>query len=106
MSRSIRWTSFALFLSLAGSPLRADEGGVVAGRVTDTANNSLQGARVHVDPRGLTVVTDAEGRFVMSGLPVGSYTVDISYVGFVGDKQPVSVEAAASPPSPSSCGRR
>jgi TonB-dependent receptor len=92
MSRSIRWASFALFLSLLAAALRADESGVIAGRVTDTGNNSLPGARVHVDPRGLTVVTDAEGHFVVSSLPIGSYTVDISYVGFVGEKQPVSVE--------------
>ncbi|WP_179957645.1 TonB-dependent receptor [Exilibacterium tricleocarpae] len=68
----------ALMLSLG---VAAQDGGVI-GRVTDPDNNKLQGAVVMIETLGRRVVTDAEGRFRLQGLPDGTYQVTVDYLGF------------------------
>jgi TonB-dependent receptor len=56
--------------------------GTVNGRATDPRHSALQGARVELQPTGLTAVSDNEGLFTIQGVPVGTYTISVSYLGF------------------------
>jgi len=69
--------------------------GSISGHATDSNNDPLVGARVEVQPTGREVVTDAQGAFVIADVAPGSYTLNISYVGFTTLSMPVTVAAGA-----------
>src|SRR5579864_7814499 len=56
--------------------------GTITGHVTDTNHAVLQGARIELEPKGPTAVSDGQGQFTVSGVTPGHYVVSISYVGF------------------------
>src|SRR5687767_12359041 len=59
-----------LGLALVGSPAFAQGTGAVTGRVSDAATGkSLQGAVVRVAGSSVVAHTDADGRFILSGVP-------------------------------------
>jgi TonB-dependent receptor len=75
--------------------------GTINGRATDPDHSALQGARAELQPTGLTAVSDSEGHFTIQGVPVGTYTLTVSYIGFspfstsitVTGTQPTQVDA-------------
>src|SRR5258708_25672753 len=80
---------------LGPTPVCAQQStGKVSGTVTDANNAALPSARVEVQQQGLaiaSVVTDEQGRFTISNLAAGSYTLGVSYVGFSPFETPVAV---------------
>ena len=68
--------------------------GTVNGRTTDPQNSALQGARVELQPTGLTAVSDSEGHFTIQGVPVGAYTLTVSYIGFSPFSTSITVKGA------------
>jgi TonB-dependent receptor len=68
---------------------------VIRGRVADSAGGVLQGAIVTLAPTGGAAVTDKQGAYSIAGLPPGSYTVQVSYVGFSAFTKTVDVAAGA-----------
>src|SRR5260221_4718519 len=69
------------------------EPGSIEGQVADSTRSPLPGARVEIEPRGLRLATDRQGRFTASSLPPGEYRVRISYLGFTDYEGVVKVEA-------------
>ncbi len=67
--------------------------GTIAGHVTDPSGAVLQGAQVSLNPRGINVATDVQGRFFINNLDPGNYTLTITYVGF--DPATKTVDVAA-----------
>jgi len=67
--------------------------GAIAGHVSDSSGGALVGAQATVQPKGVSVVSDARGQFFISDLEPGSYTVTITYVGFAAFTQTVNVTA-------------
>ena len=67
--------------------------GTIQGHVTDPDHVALQGARIELQPTGLTAVSDDQGYFALPGVPVGSYTLTVSYIGFSNFSGPVTVTA-------------
>src|SRR5205814_2994011 len=67
--------------------------GAIAGHVTDSSGGALVGAQVTVQPKGVSVVSDARGQFFINDLEPGSYTVTVTYVGFEAFTQTVHVTA-------------
>jgi TonB-dependent receptor len=65
--------------------------GALSGRVTDPSGGALAGAKISVDPKGVNVVSDAQGQFFVNDLDPGSYTVTISYIGFASATKTISV---------------
>src|SRR5687768_7184617 len=56
--------------------------GSVVGEVYDTrTKQSLSGARVSVAGSDLVASTDSDGRFRLNGIPTGSQTVTVTYLG-------------------------
>ena len=74
------------------TPAQGGKGGIT-GRVTDRSGGVLQGAQISVDPVGLTAVSDVQGQFFINDLDLGSYTITVTYVGFVKFTQTVNVVA-------------
>jgi TonB-dependent receptor len=67
--------------------------GSITGRVTDTSESVLPGAKVELQPAGVTAVADSQGYFFMNGLDPGSYTLTITYVGFTNFTKNVHISA-------------
>ncbi|HEX7140331.1 MAG TPA: TonB-dependent receptor [Vicinamibacterales bacterium] len=58
-----------------------ERAGAISGTVTDEGHYVLPGARIELDPRGPSAVTDQQGRFSIPIVPTGDYTLTVSYVG-------------------------
>ena len=57
--------------------------GTINGRVTDAETlETLVGVNVLIEGIGRGAATDLDGDFQIEGIPVGSYTVTVSYIGF------------------------
>jgi TonB-dependent receptor len=68
------------------------ESGVVAGRVFNPRSGSyVANAVVQVQGVDQEVLTDAEGRFVLGGVPVGTRTLRVRYIGFPALEEEVTV---------------
>lgn len=74
--------------------LGAAQTGTVAGRVTNSATlGPISGAQVTVEGTGLGGLSDAQGRFSIEGVPAGSQTVNVQYLGFAETTVAVDVVA-------------
>jgi Carboxypeptidase regulatory-like domain/TonB-dependent Receptor Plug Domain len=67
--------------------------GSIAGTVKDSTGAVLPGARVELQQKGPSAVSDAQGQFMIPGLAPGSYTLAVSYVGFSPFSTSVTVSA-------------
>ena len=67
--------------------------GTIRGRVTDPSGGALVGAQVIVQQNNASVVSDVQGEFFINNLDPNTYTVQISYVGFIQLKKDVVVVA-------------
>src|SRR5260370_10992726 len=76
--------SLAVIVTIMGLGFATAQGdrGTIAGTVKDSSGAVLPGARVELQQKGPSAVSDAQGQFIISNLPAGSYTVVVSYVGF------------------------
>jgi TonB-dependent receptor len=76
-----KWLFFLLLLIVTPSLIRAQ--GALRGAVTDSVTNDrLIGATVAVVGTSLGAMTDVEGEYKISNIPVGKHQLKISYVGY------------------------
>jgi TonB-dependent receptor len=76
----------------------ADGNGSISGTVKDIAGAVLSGAQVVLQPGATIVVSDTQGRYLVTNLNPGSYTLTISYVGFTTSVSTVAVTAGKATP--------
>ncbi|UCD39165.1 MAG: carboxypeptidase-like regulatory domain-containing protein, partial [Fidelibacterota bacterium] len=77
-----RILQFAVIL-LVPLLLFSQETGKIAGTVTDEATGQpLAGANVLVEGTSFGAATDAEGGYIILGVPVGAYTVRSEFIGY------------------------
>ena len=67
--------------------------GAISGKVTDPQGAVLQGAEIVLEPAGVHAVSDEQGRFFISNVAVGHYTINVTYVGFSALVKEVEVSA-------------
>ena len=85
---SLRLLLAIVFLVSAALPLAAQESGAsaITGSLVDPADSAVAGATITVRNASTgylrTVVTDANGRFRLGPVPVGTYTVETTVAGF------------------------
>jgi hypothetical protein len=74
----------ALIISVFGNPMIAQErSGTLRGTVIDTDTKSpLIGANVFIVGTTRGAATDNNGMFIIEGVQVGSYTIQVSYIGY------------------------
>lgn len=75
----------------------AQSKGAISGRVTDDVGDPLPGANVAIEGSQLQAptgdVTNAEGRYEVSGLPHGRYRITISYIGFKTESRSIQLDS-------------
>jgi TonB-linked SusC/RagA family outer membrane protein len=82
----------ALSITLLGAGQLYAQTGTIRGRITDASiGGGVSGVRVTV--AGLTVESDDEGRFVVTGVQAGTYTLTASRLGYRDAEESVTVVA-------------
>jgi TonB-dependent starch-binding outer membrane protein SusC len=85
--------AFAGLVALPGL-LAAQQTGSVTGTVIDAVNRlPIAGAQVSVEGTQRGSLTDARGRFLIVGVPAGTHTVRVTFIGFGTQTQQVTVAA-------------
>jgi TonB-dependent receptor len=64
---------------------------IITGKVVDASDAVVPGAKIHLDPIGINVVSDDQGAYRTPVVPDGKYTLTVSYVGFSPLTMPVEV---------------
>jgi len=74
----------AILLNLLWPSSAAAQGGpgMITGTAADTDHDVLPGAPVKLDPGNISVTTNQQGEFTITGIAPGSYTLTVSYLGF------------------------
>ena len=79
-------------VTLAGAANMVAVTGEISGVVTDAAGGVyLVGAEVRISGLNVVAVTNSEGRFTLRSVPVGEYTLNVSYVGQSSQQATVTV---------------
>ena len=86
-----------LLLAAALLPALTAAAGTVTGTISNAATrNLLEGARVELPRLGLSALTDATGRYVLTDVPDGTHELVASYLGLDPARATVTVAGAAS----------
>ena len=102
-ARSLRAAAGALGLGLAlaaaARPSRAQDAhpaaASVGGRVTDARTAApIAGAAVFIEGSALGALADAEGRYLVAGVPAGAHVLVVRRIGYAARRLPVTVAGA------------
>ncbi|MEZ5032939.1 MAG: TonB-dependent receptor [Saprospiraceae bacterium] len=75
--------SLLLFLAILFAGTATAQTGIIQGKVTDALTNEpIMFATVAVSGTTLGTTTDLDGQYLLADLPVGLYTIAVSYVGY------------------------
>ncbi|KAB2805366.1 TonB-dependent receptor [Phaeocystidibacter luteus] len=66
--------------------------GNIRGYIYDEQNLPLPGVSVEISEIGKMAVTDLQGQYVLTGVPVGSQTITIHYIGYTDQSVSINVE--------------
>ena len=98
MNPSARHFFSALLLLAAVIPARADDRGTITGRVTDKrTGHAIPFATVSLVGAQKGGLTDSEGRFTVTGVPVGTYELKVQFLGYKPESRPGVTIAAGRP---------
>jgi len=75
-----------VILGILPSLLSAATTGKIAGRITDTAGETLTGVNVFLENTGMGAATDANGYYMIINVPPGDYSVQFMMMGYEGRK--------------------
>ncbi len=98
MSRSFRRHVFYALCQclLLASPGWAQQStGSISGQVLDGTGEALPGADVKLQGTARGAITDRTGRYRISAVPPGKYTIEVTLIGFRGKQAEITVEAGA-----------
>src|SRR2546425_1276355 len=87
-SFSVLFLLFQLFSATVA--LSQGSKGTITGRVVDSGGGVLQGARIVLEPGEISLVSDAQGEFTITGVDPQTYAITVSFVGL--DAYRASVE--------------
>ena len=86
--------AFFLILSLLITTSAFAQSGAISGRVVDkTSEAALPGANVIIEGTSFGAATNLDGEFSIRSIPVGKYTLIVSYIGYNSDSVQVEVTA-------------
>ncbi len=85
-STSLRYLAFLLYLLGGSGYALAQNTGSIFGNVSDSSSAAIPNAQVKATSHGQglvrTTVTNASGSYILSALPIGTYTVTVEAAGF------------------------
>lgn len=86
---------FSLLLCLLAVPAAAQDKGSISGRIVDKrTGHAIPFASVTVVEAKRGGLTDSEGQYLVAGVPVGTYTVRVQFLGYTPDSKSGVVVAA------------
>ena len=86
------WPAAFVLLGLLAQPTVAQEPGSVTGTVTDAVNLSpVDGAQINIEGIQRGGISNSSGRFLLSGIPAGTYTIRMTHIGYRTIEQQVTV---------------
>ena len=68
---------------------------LVTGKVKDESNNNVEGASIVIKELSLGTQTNSSGVFLLENVPAGSYTLEVSYIGYTTEKKLITVSKEA-----------
>lgn len=84
----------ALVATFSAAPMAAQQTGTVTGLVTDaTSGRPLESAQVHIPALGLGVLTNPQGRYLLTQVPSGTHELRVELIGYTSVTQQVTVSA-------------
>jgi TonB-dependent receptor len=88
---------FVMMLSLlwVAETVAQERKGTITGRVADTSQAVLPGARIDLQPTGKSAISDGHGDFTITDIVPGKYTLTVSYEGFEPFSKEVNVAGEA-----------
>jgi TonB-dependent receptor len=87
--------AFFTFLLLTGSLFA--QTGSLHGVVKDVSEGQLlPGANVYLPGPGMGTVTNMEGEYRIQNIPVGEYTVEVSYIGYIKQNKEITISEGES----------
>ena len=81
-----------LFIFLICQCIYAQDNGSLNGTITDENGMPLSGATIQIASLQKGTVTDSAGKFVIGNVPAGTYKISLSFVGFEGFSQSVTIQ--------------
>jgi TonB-dependent starch-binding outer membrane protein SusC len=90
-----RWVVAALLLGTSlGGKLHAQGTGNIAGQIADsTSKQPVANAQVSVVGTQIGALTRLDGRYFLTGVPVGPHQVRVTRIGFAAQEKPATVNA-------------
>ncbi|MGH2664649.1 TonB-dependent receptor [Flavobacterium sp.] len=86
-----KFKTFLLFISCFLSMLSYGQKQSISGTIND-GNLPLPGASITINGTIKTAVTDWDGKFLVTDVPVGELTLKITYLGYVGIERQISIK--------------
>ena len=80
-----------LILSILALCFTAKGQGIIAGKVLDEHNESLAGAHIFLKETSFGAIANSNGQFRLKGIPTGTYTLAVSFIGYETSSQSVDV---------------
>ena len=93
----VSYTKITLSVLLFAFTLIAHaQNATLAGKVSDDTGQPLAAAIVMLEGTNLGGAADQDGKFIIRGIPAGTYTVKVSYLGYLSVSETISFEAGQS----------
>ncbi|HEX6983423.1 MAG TPA: SusC/RagA family TonB-linked outer membrane protein [Balneolaceae bacterium] len=87
-----RLLSLAVLLCLAATIEAPAQTGTIKGKITEAnTNEELPGANVVLKELQMGASTDEEGNYIITNVPSGTYTLEISFIGYKKAEQSIEV---------------
>ncbi len=82
----------AASLMVGGAPSLDAQTGTVTGTVRNATNGSaIAGAQISIPELNTGILTNNVGRYVLVGIPAGTHTVEVRYIGYTAESVEVTV---------------
>lgn len=73
----------SLLISILPLSVLAQNFGQISGKIVETGTNmELPGANVFIQGTSIGTASDLQGKYVIPRVPVGSYTIEVTYIGY------------------------
>jgi len=80
-----------VLLTLSGQLVLAQSSGSISGRIADPNGASLPGAQISIPALGLRTSSNAQGEFTLTGVPAGTQSLQVNYLGLEPQTQTINV---------------